>query len=326
MAGRDRRRRSVPRLRAFLHPESGQPAPGRVQGGGGGPAPRRMAAGAVPRSALPRTARHDAVSRPLLPGRRLPDGPGTPCRTATDRHAGGDLRRRDHAAGSRLDPAGRARRRRPVPATRAVAARPALLPRRRHPQGGIRPRGAVLPRPTRPRRYRRRRAVRPGRPSPRHAAQGAAGRFAGAPRLRRGLRLAGDRARRPPVDPAFAPGISRPPTPAPGQGAGGRASMPSSWKARRRPSCSATGATGASTASARPDAAMPPSPFRGSGAIARSSPSPRPRRRGKYRIEKRRRIARLLACDRSPGVWREVRRILENPLDPAPPAATSPHE
>ena len=36
----------------------------------------------------------------------------------------------------------------------------------------------------------------------------------------------------------------------------------------------------------------------------------------KYRIEKRRRIARLLAADRSPGVWREVRRILENPLDP----------
>ena len=40
----------------------------------------------------------------------------------------------------------------------------------------------------------------------------------------------------------------------------------------------------------------------------------------KYRIEKRRRIARLLAADRSPGVWREVRRILENPLDTAPPA------
>ncbi len=36
----------------------------------------------------------------------------------------------------------------------------------------------------------------------------------------------------------------------------------------------------------------------------------------KYRIEKRRRIARLLAADRSPGIWREVRRILENPLDP----------
>ncbi len=46
----------------------------------------------------------------------------------------------------------------------------------------------------------------------------------------------------------------------------------------------------------------------------------------KYRIEKRRRIARLLAADRSPGVWREVRRILENPLDPDPPAAASPHE
>ncbi len=45
-----------------------------------------------------------------------------------------------------------------------------------------------------------------------------------------------------------------------------------------------------------------------------------------YRIEKRRRIARLLAADRSPGVWREVRRILENPLDPAPPAAASPRE
>ena len=40
----------------------------------------------------------------------------------------------------------------------------------------------------------------------------------------------------------------------------------------------------------------------------------------KYRIAKRRRIARLLAADRSPGVWREVQRILEHPLDPAPPA------
>ena len=40
----------------------------------------------------------------------------------------------------------------------------------------------------------------------------------------------------------------------------------------------------------------------------------------KYRIGKRRRIARLLAADRSPGVWREVRRILENPLGPDPPA------
>ena len=40
----------------------------------------------------------------------------------------------------------------------------------------------------------------------------------------------------------------------------------------------------------------------------------------KYRIEKRRRIARLLAADRSPGVWRAVRRILEHPLDPVPPA------
>ena len=46
----------------------------------------------------------------------------------------------------------------------------------------------------------------------------------------------------------------------------------------------------------------------------------------KYRIEKRRRIARLLAADRSPGVWREVRRILEHPLDPVPPAAASPRE
>ena len=42
----------------------------------------------------------------------------------------------------------------------------------------------------------------------------------------------------------------------------------------------------------------------------------------KYRIEKRRRIARLLAADRSPGVWREVRRILESPLDPAGPGRT----
>ena len=46
----------------------------------------------------------------------------------------------------------------------------------------------------------------------------------------------------------------------------------------------------------------------------------------KYRIEKRRRIARLLAADRSPGAWREVLRILENPLDPAPPAPASPRE
>ena len=46
----------------------------------------------------------------------------------------------------------------------------------------------------------------------------------------------------------------------------------------------------------------------------------------KYRIEKRRRIARLLAADRSPGVWREVLRILENPLGTAPPAAASPRE
>ena len=46
----------------------------------------------------------------------------------------------------------------------------------------------------------------------------------------------------------------------------------------------------------------------------------------KYRIGKRRRIARLLAADRSPGVWHEVRRILEHPLDPAPPAAACPHE
>ena len=42
-----------------------------------------------------------------------------------------------------------------------------------------------------------------------------------------------------------------------------------------------------------------------------------------YCIEKRRRIARLLAADRSPGVWREVRRILEHPLDPAPPAGSA---
>ncbi|MCY4599009.1 MAG: hypothetical protein OXF27_03715 [Acidobacteria bacterium] len=46
----------------------------------------------------------------------------------------------------------------------------------------------------------------------------------------------------------------------------------------------------------------------------------------RYRIEKRRRIARLLAADRSPDVWREVRRILENPLDPAPPAAAPPRD
>ena len=44
----------------------------------------------------------------------------------------------------------------------------------------------------------------------------------------------------------------------------------------------------------------------------------------RYRIAKRERIARLLTSDRSPGVWREVRRILENPLDHATPASTSP--
>ena len=46
----------------------------------------------------------------------------------------------------------------------------------------------------------------------------------------------------------------------------------------------------------------------------------------KCRIEKRRRIARLLAADRSPGVWRKVRRILENPLDSAPPPVASPRK
>ncbi len=47
----------------------------------------------------------------------------------------------------------------------------------------------------------------------------------------------------------------------------------------------------------------------------------------KYRIEKRRRIARLLAADRSPGVWREVCRILENPLNPvSPTGAACPRE
>ena len=44
----------------------------------------------------------------------------------------------------------------------------------------------------------------------------------------------------------------------------------------------------------------------------------------RYRIAKRERIARLLTTDRSPGVWREVLRILENPLDPAAPASTAP--
>ncbi len=43
----------------------------------------------------------------------------------------------------------------------------------------------------------------------------------------------------------------------------------------------------------------------------------------KYRIEKRRRIAWLLATDGSPGAWREVRRILESPLDPPPGAGSS---
>ena len=46
----------------------------------------------------------------------------------------------------------------------------------------------------------------------------------------------------------------------------------------------------------------------------------------RYRIAKRERIARLLTTDRSPGVWREVRRILENPLDRAAPASTTPRE
>ena len=44
----------------------------------------------------------------------------------------------------------------------------------------------------------------------------------------------------------------------------------------------------------------------------------------KCRIAKRERIARLLATDRSPGVWREVRRILETPLEPGPTAGCGP--
>ena len=44
----------------------------------------------------------------------------------------------------------------------------------------------------------------------------------------------------------------------------------------------------------------------------------------RYRIAKRERIARLLTIDRSPGVWREVQRILENPLDRAAPTSTAP--
>ncbi len=43
----------------------------------------------------------------------------------------------------------------------------------------------------------------------------------------------------------------------------------------------------------------------------------------KYRISKRKQIARLLTTDRSPGVWRGVRRILETPLDPVPLAVSS---
>ncbi len=43
----------------------------------------------------------------------------------------------------------------------------------------------------------------------------------------------------------------------------------------------------------------------------------------KYRIAKRKQIARLLTTDRSPGAWRGVRHILETPLDPAPPAGSS---
>ena len=43
----------------------------------------------------------------------------------------------------------------------------------------------------------------------------------------------------------------------------------------------------------------------------------------KYRIAKRKQIARLLTTDRSPGVWRGVQRILETPLDPPLPAGSS---
>ena len=43
----------------------------------------------------------------------------------------------------------------------------------------------------------------------------------------------------------------------------------------------------------------------------------------KYRIAKRKQIARLLTTDRSPGAWRGVLHILETPLDPAPPAGSS---
>ena len=46
----------------------------------------------------------------------------------------------------------------------------------------------------------------------------------------------------------------------------------------------------------------------------------------RYRIAKRKRIARLLISDRSPRVWHQVRRILENPLDQAAPASTAPPE
>ena len=46
----------------------------------------------------------------------------------------------------------------------------------------------------------------------------------------------------------------------------------------------------------------------------------------RYRIAKRERIARLLTSDRSPGVWREVRRILENPPDRAAPMSAAPPE
>ncbi len=44
----------------------------------------------------------------------------------------------------------------------------------------------------------------------------------------------------------------------------------------------------------------------------------------KYRIAKRKQIARLLTTDRSPGAWRGVRHILDSPLDPALPAGSSP--
>ena len=239
-----------------------------------------------------------------------------PCRTAADRHAGGDLRRRDRPAGSRLDPGGRVRLRRPV-LQRAVAARPALLTRRRHALRGTYDLGG--------RHYRDR--LDPA-DSAGDALRALAGHLhamlrkalpAGSPELLvfdQGLRQRRRSQRRFFTRPA-PPSPNIPASgPAPQRSAGARACMPSWSKARRRPFSSATGSIGASTASARPGAAMPPAPFRRRPALlrdvrlrrGRENPEIPHRKAPAHRPAARRRpLARCLA--RGPAHPRNTRSI-----------------